>query len=302
MGSRSRAVPYVRLMRLKHWIKNGLVFLPAIFSGELFGFPTLINACLAFLCFGLISSAVYINNDIRDREADRLHPTKCNRPLANGSASPKAAAVIAITCAALACVITLVLADLSALVLLLCYAILNLAYSLGIKDKPVADIAILAAGFVLRVLFGGAFCGIPVSLWLFLTVTAFAAYFAFGKRLGELKVHGTDSRKSLESYTPGFLSQGSNTFLTLGLVFYSLWSYERVSTMTPFVGADSLLVIAGVPLVMLICMRYSYILCRPASDGDPVSVLFADRWLIALFVVWMICIIAAIYLVPLLPR
>ena len=179
--------------------------------------------------------------------------------------------------------------------ILLCYIFLNIGYSLGLKNVPLTDIAILASGFVLRVIFGGIYCNTPTSLWLFLTILSFATYFAFGKRNGELKHHGIASRKTLERYTTAFLNQGMNVALTLGLVFYSLWSYESIVRVTSVVSFSSILVVFGVPLVMLICLRYSYLLTCTISDGDPVGVLLHDKTLIILLFCWVITICGSIY-------
>lgn len=292
----SRVVAYAKLLRVHHWVKSFLVLFPVVFSGNLFTEAYLVQALLAFLAFSLGASAIYINNDLRDVEADRLHPTKCTRPIASGAVSPRAAKVLLAITLVGAIALTAVFGGMEALAILIAYAALNIAYSAGLKDKPVADIAILASGFVLRVLYGGAFCGIPVSLWLFLTILAFAVYFSLGKRKGELVAHGTASRKSLEGYTVPFLASSQSAFLALGLTFYSLWSYEHVAPLADTVSLGALLVVLGVPLVMLICLRYGYDIDKPRSDGDPVSVLTADKWLAVLLVLWAATVIVSIYI------
>lgn len=291
----STALSHLKLLRVSHWIKNGLVFLPIAFSGELFNGTYLVKSILAFAAFCFISSAVYINNDLSDIDADRAHPTKCCRPLASGAISPTFARITASVLLLASFAITLIFGNIAAFAILASYFILNLAYSYGLKNEPIIDIAILAAGFVLRVLYGGAFCNIPVSLWLFLTILAFATYFAFGKRHGEQKVYGSLSRKSLESYPSAFLASGMNIFLTLGLTFYSLWSYERIVPQISFVSLDASLLLVGVPLVMLICLRYSFIISQSKSDGDPANVLLSDKCLIALLVCWILTTILSIY-------
>lgn len=194
-------------------------------------------------------------------------------------------------------VIPLAFGNVPAFAILASYLVLNLAYSFGLKNEPIIDIAILATGFVLRVLYGGAFCAIPVSLWLFLTILAFSACFAFGKRHGEQKAHGALSRKSLASCPSTFLASGMNVFLTLGLTFYSLWSHERIAHGTSYVSPDASLLIVGVLLVMLICLRYSFIVSQSKSDGDPANVLLSDKCLIALLVCWLFTTIISIYFI-----
>lgn len=288
---------WMKLLRVHHWVKNGLVFLPVLFSGQFFAPATLAHALAAFACFSLASSLVYLNNDLADLEDDRAHPTKKTRPLASGAISARAAQWAMALLGAAALAGCLAFGNGGSLLVLAIYLIANYGYSRGAKHIPIADIAILASGFVLRVLFGGLFCDIPVSLWLFLTILSFAMYFAFGKRRGELARYGSTARKSLEHYPPSFLEQNSGVYLTLGLVFYSLWSYEHVSAAATFVSASSVSLVVGVPLVMLICMRYSFVIDATASDGDPVGVLLGDRTLLALLTLWVLVIFLSLYVV-----
>lgn len=288
---------WFNLLRVPHWIKNLLVFLPLAFAGELFNLTSFINSILAFVSFSFASSFAYILNDINDIGSDKLHPTKRLRPLASGAVNRKVATIISIALLVLSLALSFIPASPWATIILLCYTFLNIGYSFGLKNIPVVDIAILASGFVLRVIFGGVYCGIPISLWLFLTILSFATYFACGKRNGELKFHGTNSRKTLEFYTPAFLSQGMSASLALSLVFYSLWSYENVLQFTNAVSISSLLVVFGVPLVMLICLRYSYLITCTDSDGDPVTVLLKDKQLTVMLLCWIATICYSIYFI-----
>lgn len=287
---------WIKLLRISHWVKNLLVFFPVTFAGKLFNLTDFSNALLAFLCFSLASSSVYIFNDIRDAKADKTHPTKKHRPLASGDISLRSAIVVSVFLLVCATTFSFIPVSSWATITLFFYIALNVGYSLGLKNVPIVDIAILASGFVLRVIFGGIYCEIPISLWLFLTILSFATYFACGKRNGELLSHGATSRKTLELYTSSFLKQGMNVSLAIGLVFYSLWSYESVSQYTTFVSVSSLSVVLGVPLVMLICFRYNYILTCTNSDGDPVDILLHDKALVALLACWIATICCSIYM------
>lgn len=291
----NRAASWFKLLRISHWIKNLLIFLPITFAGQLFSLSYIVNAALAFLSFCFASSFVYILNDVKDKEADKLHPRKKKRPIASGVINAKRAIAVSIFLLFVALALSALPLSPWPPLILLCYIILNIGYSFGLKDIPVMDIAILASGFVLRVIYGGAYCKIPVSLWLFLTILSFATFFACGKRNGELARHGTGSRKTLEHYTSSFLNQGTNTSLALALAFYSLWSYESVAQSTTVISLSSLLVVAGVPLVMLICLKYSYIITCTDSDGDPVNALLHDKSLIMLLLCWIITICVSIY-------
>ncbi|MBP9988872.1 MAG: UbiA prenyltransferase family protein, partial [Ruminococcus sp.] len=173
---------YIKMLRIKHWIKNGIVFLPLFFGGKLFS-DSFFKCCLGFLGFSLISSCVYIINDIFDVDKDRLHSEKCKRPIASGEISIKKASVIAVVCgiAGMLCVVF----NWKAVLILAVYLILNILYSSGLKNIPIADVLILASGFVFRLILGSFITQIEVSSWLCLTVIAASFYLGLGKRRGE---------------------------------------------------------------------------------------------------------------------
>lgn len=279
----------LKLIRVKHWIKNLLVLFPFIFSGQLLAWG---DAVVAFFAFSFVASGIYVVNDLCDVDADRTHPTKCNRPLASGAVSKEWAIVGAVVLSALAFAVTICVAAVPAAstAYLFLYAALNIAYSLRLKHIPIVDVAIVAAGFLLRVLYGGAFCDIWISPWLFLTVLAFALYFALGKRRGELKKVGSNSRPSLAGYNQAFLDKMMYVFLACGLMYYSLWTIARAG------DSSSVMLILGVPLAMIVCMRYSLIVESDVSDGDPVGVVFSDKLLLWLVAAWMIVAIVPLYI------
>lgn len=178
---------YLKLMRVHHYIKNGLVFATLICSGQLFNLEKLSQGIVAFITFCMISSVVYIINDIRDREKDLKHPTKCKRPISAGTVSVKNAWVLAGILVIIAIVCNTFIFRLNATLLLLLYLVLNLAYSLGLKNIPIVDVTILVSGFLIRILYGALVTEITISNWLYLTVITLSFFFAFGKRRNELK-------------------------------------------------------------------------------------------------------------------
>lgn len=280
---------FLKLIRVKHWVKNLLVLFPFIFSGQLSAWG---EAAAAFFAFCLAASGVYVVNDLCDIDADRAHPTKCDRPLASGAISKRGGFVAAVMLVVASFAATLLAAAEPAMATayLLLYVLLNVAYSLRLKHIPIVDVAIVAAGFLLRVLYGGAFCDIWISPWLFLTVLAFALYFALGKRRGELKKVGSNSRPSLAGYNQAFLDKMMYVFLACGLMYYSLWTIARAG------DSSSVMLILGVPLAMIVCMRYSLIVESDVSDGDPVGVVFSDKLLLWLVAAWMIVAIVPLYI------
>lgn len=295
-------MPFLQLMRAKHWLKNLLVLFPLAFSGHAIEPSYVLLAIAAFVSFSLASSSVYIFNDLRDLESDRAHPRKRNRPIANGSVSVRLASVVSIACLFVAIVAALRFASniCDALLVLGVYVALNVGYSIGWKNVPVVDIAILASGFVLRILFGGAVCGIGISSWLLLTILALSVFFALGKRRGELLRHGPSMRKSLEKYTQSFLDKNLYMYLGIGLVFYSLWTFERIGGGSGiYLDSSSLALVLGIPIVMIMCLRYSMDIESSGSDGDPMEVITGsggDRWLAVCVVAWCIDMAIGLYI------
>lgn len=287
---------WVTLLRCKHWLKNLLVLFPAIFSGQIGDPAVLLATIAAFFAFCLASSGIYVFNDVRDVEDDCKHPLKKLRPIASGEVSIRSANVASCVCLIASIVLTVLFAweiTLS-LIILVGYIGLNIAYSAGAKHVPILDVAILAFGFLLRVLFGGAFCCIAISSWLFLTVLSLSIFLALGKRRGEKARYGVGARASLERYPQAFLDKNMYVFLGLGLAFYSLWTFERMGSIGLGSDLSSWAMIAAVPLAMFACMRYSFDIERDDSDGDPVSVVFGDKALLALMVLWAIVVLVGV--------
>lgn len=283
---------YLKLMRVHHYLKNLLVFAPLMCSGQFFNGKKLTAALLGFLAFCLISSVVYIINDIRDREKDRLHPTKRNRPIASGAVSVKAAWVLAACLLALALICNFAVFHPAATALLILYLALNLAYSFGLKNVPIIDISILVSGFLIRVAYGSMVAGIEVSSWLYLTVIALSFYFALGKRRNELRQSGGDAtRKVLRAYPMGFLDKNMYLCLALANVFYALWSTDAKTV--ALYHTDAL--IFTVPIVLLITMKYNLNI-EGDSDGDPVEVLLHDKILIGMCAAYFAVMFSILYL------
>jgi 4-hydroxybenzoate polyprenyltransferase len=284
---------YIKLARPHHWVKNVLVLLPLLCSGQFLEWGKLRSALWGFFAFSLLASAIYVINDIQDREKDRRSTTKCHRPIAAGTVSVSQATVFCIVLLLLAGLCGLMAAGLQwkAWCALGAYFLLNLAYSLGLKNQPLVDIAILVSGYLLRMLYGGAVTDIVLSKWLCLTVTAMSFYLGLGKRRGELLGQKEDTRVVLKFYSRSFLDQNMYMCAALAVVFYSLWTVDAMTTQR--VGSENLL--WTVPLVILICMKYSLDV-EGDSDGDPVEVLLHDKVLLLLGAVLALVIFSLIYL------
>ena len=276
---------YLKLIRVKHYLKNFLIFLPIIFSNNLFKVDYLVKVIFAFLAFCFTSSIVYIINDIKDREKDRLHFKKKDRPLASNKVSLLEAYILILVLALLTYVCTWYIhITLYSVILLIIYLLINILYSFGLKNIPLVDIIILVSGFIIRVLYGGAVIGIEVSNWLYLTVMSMAFYLALGKRRNEIN-HSKETRKVLKYYNKEFLDKNMYMCLGLAIVFYSLWTVD--------IKNSSL--IWTVPFVIIICMRYSMIV-EGDSDGDPVEVLVKDKILLLMLFLYAVILMLLLYL------
>jgi 4-hydroxybenzoate polyprenyltransferase len=267
----------IRLLRPKHYLKNLLIFLPLGFSGLLFNQPYLVKGVLSFLAFSMVASAVYIINDLRDKEYDAKHPRKKNRPLASGAVStPAAIAVLVVLLTAAGLLQYIINFTAVPVSLLMIYLFINVLYSFGLKNIPIVDVTILSIGFVIRVLYGGFSEGIEVSKWLYLAVLAFSFYLGLGKRRNELVRSGSETRKVNQFYSHGFLDKNMYVFLGLTIAYYSLWAIDPAQ--------PHKMVYLSVPLVIAIVMAYSLAIETGDSDGDPVNVILSKGYLLWLLV------------------
>jgi 4-hydroxybenzoate polyprenyltransferase len=262
---------YIKALRPKAWLKNVFVFIPPVFAMQLFNRTLLLPTLAVFGAFCMISSAVYLFNDICDAKKDALHPVKRNRPIASGKIPKSAAGVYALFLAGGGFAVTLFAVNITAAYIAAGYLALNLCYTLLLKHVAVIDCFCIAAGFVLRVYAGAAASGNDVSDWLFLTIMSASLFMAFGKRRGELmrsEATAGDTRKVLKSYDLGFLQGTVFVCAGLAIVFYALWALDRGANM-----------IYTVPLIVFAICRYLLNIhhADDAAQGDPTSVIFADK-------------------------
>ena len=267
---------YFRLLRVKNHIKNLLIFLPFFFSGEFLTldgkYLLLIVGCIAFSC---VSSVVYIINDIIDCEQDKLHPTKKFRPIASGDITVKKAIVVLCLLLALAALLLIYIGNIGVSIVLIAYLLLNILYSLVLKNVPILDIMVLSSFFLLRVYFGAFIVDVPVSIYLFLTVFSLASMMGANKRKKE-KLIADSCRKSLNKYTFEYLSSCSQLFMLLSIVFYSLWIISGTNHLINMV-----IIQMSIILVIAILLYYQYVVdCK--DEGNPVDVFFKNPMLMIL--------------------
>lgn len=279
---------YIKLMRPKHYIKNMLIFIPLLFSGLFLNIDNILKTSCGLISFCITTSIIYIINDIKDKEKDKKHSTKKNRPIAAGKISAKNAIIESIILVVINIILLVILRPpIISIALLVIYFILNLGYSLGLKNIALLDVAILVSGFFIRVLYGASILNIKISNWLYLSVITISFYLALGKRRNEIVKNGIKSRRVLKYYTNEFLDKNMYMFLCMAIIFYSLWTTDNEK--------NSLLIFT-VPLVMIICMRYSMNV-EGDSDGDPVEVILKDKLLLFLGLVLVVIIFLILYIV-----
>jgi 4-hydroxybenzoate polyprenyltransferase len=282
-----------KTMRPRQWTKNGFVFFALVFDKQLFHLPALLRTLAGFALFCLISSAVYIFNDLADLEADRQHPEKKKRPLPSGQLSQGAAWTAGILLVALTLPLGWLLSPAFAAVLAF-YFILNLAYSRWLKHVPILDVMIVAAGFVLRVHAGTTLIVVErFSPWLYVVTTLGALYLGFGKRRAELALlaQGAGShRKVLEGYTLPLLDQYITIVSAATILAYSLYTFSA-----PNLPANHTMMLT-IPFMAYIIFRYLYIINVTHDAGAPEEVLLSDRPMQIAIALFGLAVIAIFYL------
>lgn len=275
---------YVKLLRVHHWIKNGLIFVPLFFAGALFSYETLFPAVLAFIGFSAIASTMYIFNDMRDRTKDALHPTKRNRAIASGRVSVRRAYVLVAVLGSFGSTIFYFLP--SALPFLLAYIALNVAYSVYLKHMPIIDILVVASFYLLRVVIGGAATGVHLSSWLMLATMFLSLFIVIAKRRAEFGHDVLVRRTVLVHYTKELLDHLLTISAVLAVVVYALYSV--------LVFASPLAVYTVIPVVAGI-FWFLYRVYTTHDAEYPEKLLFTDPILFSIFSLWGFSLLVLLY-------
>lgn len=218
----------VRAMRPRQWIKNVLVFAAPLSAGSLFDESVLWKTIVAFFAFSMVSATVYLMNDIKDVEEDRLHPRKRFRPIAAKELSIGAAWVLALITAVIGFGLGFWTAPYLGVTLLV-YLGLQVLYSMFLKHQPIIDLAMVSSGFLLRAIAGGVASDIDLSAWFLLVASFGSLFMVAGKRYSEMKLLGSEAgtRKSLEAYTVSYLRFAWHLSAAVTLMSYCLWAFEN---------------------------------------------------------------------------
>ena len=286
---------FFKLIRVKHWLKNVLVFLPIFFSINLFNQDLFLKSFFSFIIFSLTASIVYIVNDMNDIEKDKLHPIKKNRPLASGAISKTKAKIIIITLLLLIVVMTYFIYkdndNIFTFLVPFIYLILNILYSRSLKNIPIIDVVILVSGFVFRVMYGGVVTNVEVSKYLYLMIIFGSFYLGFGKRRNEIIKNGNKSRKVLAFYNKEFLDKNMYVAFALAIVSYTLWCVDPATIAR--IGNDY--IFWTIPLLMVILQLYSLDI-EGNSHGDPIEVVLSDKKLLATAALYVIVMGGILYI------
>lgn len=282
MASTASTLGLLRAARPNQWVKNLLVFAAPAAAGVLTASATLTAACGAFLAFTAVSAATYLVNDVLDLESDRAHPTKRHRPIAAGVVTPATAIVAATVLAAIGLGGPLLAGQVDVALLLAGYVVMTTAYSLGAKRVPIFEMAVVAAGFVLRTLAGALATDVVASQWFLIVVSAGAFHLAATKRFAELRRHGSEKRPVLARYSPDILAEMRFSTAAVALTAYLLWAFSE----GPARGASPWFELSAVPFTLAL-FRYGAAVHEGHGEA-PEEVLMRDRHVQAYGAVWVV--------------
>jgi 4-hydroxybenzoate polyprenyltransferase len=293
VGGRSVILQVVHSLRPSQWTKNVFVFAGLIFGLQLGNPAAVWRACAAFGVFCLLSGVVYLVNDIRDREADRLHPVKSRRPIASSALLPGHAAIAAVILSIIAVSAAFALGSSFGLVATTYLLLLGL-YSAYLKHIVIVDVLTIAAGFVLRAIGGVVVVGVEFSHWLLLLMLLGALFLALSKRRAELVTLADDARghrRILAEYSPYLLDQMISVVTASTLLAYAFYTIDP-GTVEKF-GTDRLLWTVPFPLYGI--FRYLYLVHQREAGGNPSEVLLTDRPILACVALWGAAVILILY-------
>jgi 4-hydroxybenzoate polyprenyltransferase len=268
-------------MRPAQWLKNGVVFAGLVFGGKLLQPAAVATATLTALAFCLLSSGFYLVNDVRDRDADRLHPVKRFRPVPAGELAPRTAGLLGVILV-VAAMLASALLSWSLLLVFVAYAGLMTAYNLGVKEIAILDVFAIAAGFVLRAVAGAIAVDVSISPWLLVCTMLLALLIGFGKRRQELVAleNASGHRRNLSVYNQAMLDQSVAVTAAGTLIAYAVYTFDSESAQYHH------RMMLTIPIVAYGVFRYLYLLYLGGQGGAPETMLLTDRPLLTSVAAW----------------
>lgn len=289
------ALLLLRAMRPKQWSKNVLLFAGLLFALKFTDPDAIWRAFAGFALFCLFSSSVYIMNDLRDREQDKLNPRTVKRPIASGALKPQIAAVAVAVVLPVAFVLSWLLNPWFA-VLAAVYIAKDIAYSFGLKNVVIVDVFLIAAGFTLRAVAGALAIGAPISSWLYMVTSLGALFLALNKRKHELVLLGSAAgshRPVLGEYSPALVEEMIAVITASTLMSYSLYTFTA-DNLPPALRSNHLMMLT-IPFVLYGIFRYLYLVYQKNEGSSPEEVLLRDRPLLLCVVLWGLTSAALLY-------
>ena len=284
---------YLKLIRINNWIKNLFILLPLFFSGEFFNSIKFINTLYATISFSLVTSLVYIINDIFDKEFDKIHPEKKNRPIPSGKISVKRSLILGV------CLLSIGLIgiwniSLNSFFLTIFYVLLNLLYSIKLKQISILDFIIVAIGFVIRILIGGEIGNIELTQWMIVLVFLLSLFIAVSKRRDDVyqyEINNKINRKVIIEYTLEYIDKLITIISSTLLVSYLLF----ISTEIIISKFSSKYLILSFLFVLIGVFRYNQITYVKNKSGSPIKILFEDVFLIITISLWLLTFLISLY-------
>jgi decaprenyl-phosphate phosphoribosyltransferase len=286
----------IKLIRVRHWVKNLFLFIPSFFAGHLFKSHELLMVLVGAFAFSLVASGVYIINDYKDRETDRLHPKKKFRPLASGEVKTTTALILMVLLIGSGLILAASL-QLTFFFILAAYLVLNIGYSFGLKHIPILDLFIVSLGFLLRIYSGGAIAGLPITHWLSLMVLLLALFLILAKRRDDIVINGKNKngkvviRKSTQKYNLVYINSCITLLSAVMVVAYIMYTVSPEVTerfKSDYLFMTTIFVIAGI-------MRYLQIVFVERNSGSPTNIFIKDKFILTTIAGWIISFYFIIY-------
>ncbi len=289
-----KLLQYLKLLRPDHYVKNLFIFVPLFFALQIFNKVYLFNAFIAFIAFSMSASAVYILNDYLDIEEDRKHPQKKLRPLASGAVNKGMALLIMVLLLISSCLL-MEQQSLFALGILISYIVLNIAYSIILKQIAILDVVIISVGFVLRLYIGSAVTGIALSQWIVIMTFLLALFLALAKRRDDVLLFqetGQKMRKVIDEYNLLFLDSAMMIMGSVVIVAYILYTTSTSAIQrlhNEHLYLTSLFVILGI-------MRYLQVTFVEKNSGNPTKILIKDKFIHLTIIFWVLSFAWILYI------
>jgi len=288
----------IQLLRLDQWTKNGFIFLPVFFSGQLLNIKMQLSCFVAFIAFSLAASSIYCFNDIFDADIDKLHPKNKKRPIACGALSIKTAYIVMAVCLASSMLILYLFGGelrYSLMALISFYYVMNIAYCIRLKSYAIIDVTIISLGFVLRILVGGTAADIWLSEWIVIMTFLLALFLAFAKRRDDVILYintGVPPRKNTNRYNLDFMNQVMTIIATVTIIAYIMYtiSHDVIERFqSKYIYITAVFVLSGI-------IRYLQVTIVYLKSSNPIKILLTDRFIQACILGWIVSFLIIIYL------